>query len=90
VPGAQSGTLKHYPETKRQTNPLFPLYDVPGHTENAGAFGGPASTMSKTYVEKREREDPKKPQNLGTVVAADKNEFKKDMGKFFDVPQAEA
>jgi len=86
VPGAQSGTLKHYPETKRQTNPLVPLYNVPGHSESTGPFDGPASSMSKTYVEKRLKEDPKKPQNLGTVVAADKTEFKKDMGKFFDVP----
>jgi len=90
VPGAQVGTLKKFPDTNRHTNPLVPAYNVPGHSESQGPFDGKVlSSMHPVNVAKRQKEDPKPATNLASVVK-DHKEFKKDLGKFFDVPQAEA
>lgn len=90
VPGAQTGTLKKFPDTSRCTNPLRPIYDVPGHTESQGPFDGKdLSSMHPANVSKRQKEDPKKATNLAATVQ-DQKGFKSDMGKFYDVPHAQA
>ena len=33
IEGAQSGSLRKGPNTKRVSNPLDPTYDIPGHKE---------------------------------------------------------
>lgn len=41
IPGAQTSTLKKGIQTKRQTNPLFPKYQNPGHVQDVDGYERP-------------------------------------------------
>lgn len=55
IPGALSGSLKNHIVTNRQSNPVCPEYEMPGHTdkgENFNSYGNNNKTQINQCIEK--------------------------------------
>jgi len=98
VPGAQTGTLRKCPSTKRQVNPLNPTYTLPGESELGPGFEnkmfgeGPSSSMDSKYVQIQKKIEREKEQGKPKIVkelVKDEKKFKQDMAKFYAVPPQE-
>ena len=80
IEGAKVGSLRRAPPTTRISNPLNPAYNVPGAKELNGqenAFG--ASSMQHNQK-----------QIGGNAQKAEREVFKVDYAKFYDISRKEA